>query len=258
MKKLLIVFGVLSMLFSVVVVASAASEQQGTWTVYGDLGVSGASNNTMELPAITGIPKQDIDYDGTSGYLLGVEYDWGPFLAVAEYTGNTFDAPSGQSDYRSNTMLIRGGYYFINNEKIKVDGVLGYMRLDTTNKKSSDKANDLTNGGTIVGIDGTYMFSDKFSLNGSYAVTVGADCSVDYLDKTLPSSLGNASVSKSSSLTTYRLKGIYQWTDHISTYLSYSFLESKLKYSYKGAIDFGDVNVDSSWYGWALGMNYKF
>ncbi len=265
MKKLWILLIVLGMLFSFAMVVSAATENQGVWTVYGDLGVYGASNNTVN--SSTTVPNADEDYDGTSGYLLGVEYDWGPFLAVAEYTGNTFEKKSSNpaaSDYRSNTMLIRGGYYFINNEKIKVNGVLGYMQLDVINKDSNAKKMDLTNGGTLIGIDGTYVFSDKFSLNASYGLTVGADCSVELLDDILPAGIKQAttqspSVSKSSSLNTYRVKGIYQWTDHISTYLSYSFLESKLKYSYKvPGVYSGKVDVDSTWYGWAVGMIYKF
>ncbi len=254
MKKLLVVFSVLCMLFSLALVASASSEQEGVWTVYGDLGVYGASNNTCKAMSI------DEDYDGASGYLIGAEYDWGPFLAVAEYTGNSFEKKSSNpaaSDYRSNTMLIRGGYYFINNEKIKVNGVLGYMQLDVTNKDSVAKSMDLTNGGTLIGIDGTYKFSDKFSLNASYGLTVGADCSIDALDDHL--SMPTATVDdKSSSLNTYRVKGIYQWSENISTYLSYSFLESKLKYSYDMSGTKIKVDVDSTWYGWAVGMIYKF
>jgi hypothetical protein len=266
MKKVLVVLSMLGLLFSVSLAATAATEQQGSWNTYFDLGVTGASNNTV-ASTLPGVAK-DVDYDGTSGYLLGVEYDWGRYVAVAEYTGNYFDAPSGESDYRSNTMLVRGGYYFINQDKIKVDGVLGYMKLAVTNDESSKKSYNFTNGGAIVGIDGTYKFSDKFSLNGSYAVTIGADCSTDALDdvnaigsvpNTIKAYYGNPSISKSSSLNTYRLKGIYQWTEHISTYFSYSFLESKMKYSYDiSGMNAGKVNADSTWYGWALGMNYQF
>ncbi len=254
MKKLWILLSVLGMLFSFAMVVSAATENQGVWTVYGDLGVYGASNNTIKsvLPI-----EEDVDYDGTSGYLLGAEYDWGPFLAVVEYTGNTFDAPSGKSDYRSNTTLIRGGYYFINQDKIKLNGVLGYMKLDVAHKESSQKANDFTNGGALIGIDGTYKFTDKFSLNASYGLTVGADCSSDALDD--HSLMPAATIDdKSSSLNTYRVKGIYQYTENISAYLSYSFLESKMKYSYDMAGTKIKVDVDSAWYGWAVGMIYKF
>ena len=268
MKKLLIVFSVLGLLFSVAMTASAVNEQQGSWTVYGDLGVNGASNNIIKS-VLPGVSK-DVDYDGTSGYLLGAEYDWKRFAAVVEYTGNTFDSQNAsESDYRANITLIHGGYYFIDQDNIKVKGVLGYLSLDVTNKESNAKAKDFTNGGAIIGIDGTYKFSDKFSVIGSYALTMGADCSSDALDDvntvgSIPNGIKNQtsinpSISKSSSLNTYRLKGIYQWTEHVSTFLSYSFLESKMKYSYDVAgTTVGKVNVDSSWYGWAVGMIYKF
>jgi hypothetical protein len=256
MKTVFVLLVALCLIFSTVAIVAAADN---SGNVYFDLGVSGSSSNNLE---VVGVGKEVLDYNGTSGYLIGGEYDFGSYLVVAEYTSNSFQnskaagilatAPNGTSvfDYSSSTTLIRGGYYFINNDKVKFNGILGYMTLNVTNKDAASKPMDLTNGGPLVGLDATYNFFDKFSLNGSYAMTIGASDSMDYLDTKYPGA------SKSSSLTTYRIKGLYTINDQWGAYMSYSSLTSSLRYKYTAPAP--DINVDSTWSGFALGANYKF
>jgi hypothetical protein len=255
MKKVFVLVVALCLVFLTTAIVAA---EDNTWNVYFDLGVSGSSSNTENVPPLLSPPSKTVlDFKGTSGYLIGGEYEFGSFLVVAEYTSNSFQnskvtgdgsvvSSDGMSkyDYSSSTTLIRGGYYFINNDKFKFNGLLGYMGLSVDNKGTSQ---DLTNGGPLVGLDATYNCSDKFSLNGSYCTTVGATSSIDALDTMNPDS-------KSSNLTTYRIKGLYKFTDSLGAYLSYSALTSSLKYSYA----FGDIKDVASWNGWALGMDYKF
>lgn len=262
---------------ALVLVFSMAAVVMAEGNFYFDLGISGSSTNTMKLPnldlgaigtnpALLGATDSKMSYDGTSGYLIGGEYNFGRYKVVAEYTGNTFKNTGvtgtkqpaagggsinlpGNSDlnFTANVTLIKGGYRFLDNDRFKLDAVIGYLGLNVTGMSGNYTDANFSNGGPVVGLDGSYDVSEKFSISASYGATIGASSSMKAMDKMSPTS-------SESSLTAWRIKGLYMVNEKWGAYLSYSNLNSYLKYKFA----IGEVTVDSVWSGWALGANYKF
>ena len=107
----------------------------------------------------------------------------------------------------------------------------------------------------MAALDFSWNASQKLEISGTYGTTFGASSSMKMLDDDMPAIFHTTVDSKSSTLTAYRIKALYMFWDNVGLSLSYSGVNSSIKYTYA---DGENVNDDASYSGIALGVIYKF
>jgi hypothetical protein len=205
--------------------------------------------------------------DDSSGAIIGFEQSFNRFKLGLEYSKSSWkNAFNEYYDYYNEQHGVDADYYGFGvkfgyrlTDQLTMN--LGYHKYDLNPVKESrcyegildydDDYRDIEVSGIVLGIDGDFVITDKFSFNGSLEYGINGNCRCEFIDMDTHGNLYNATNDFDTTIINAKIKFNYAMTGNLSASIGYRYT------SYD--VDFGSGNKSSiTSTGATAGLIYKF